>query len=112
MERTCGCHERKRTDKETRNQILNLATETVKVDRALDYNVKPPMSEFSLEDMARVAGPEGNEKLDKVLQGNPPKVPGRPSLSQDVIKGRKTEIEYLNGMVSKKGEGDRNTNSL
>ena len=93
-----------RADKETRNQILNLAIETVKVGRALGYNVKPPMGEFSLEDMEKGAGPEGNEELDKVLQGNPPEVPGRPSLAQDVIKGRKTEIEYLNGMVSEKGK--------
>jgi len=93
-----------RADKETRNQILNLAIETVKVGRALGYNVKPPMGDFSLEDMERGAGPEGNEELDKVLQGSIPEVPGRPSMAQDVIKGRKTEIEYLNGMVSEKGK--------
>jgi len=93
-----------RADKETRNQILNLAIETVKVGRALGYNVKPPMGDFSLEDMERGAGPEGDEELDKVLQGSIPEVPGRPSMAQDVIKGRKTEIEYLNGMVSEKGK--------
>jgi len=92
-----------RADKETRNQILNLAIETVKVGRALGYNVKPPMGDFSLEDMEKGAGPEGNEKLDKVLQGTPPEVPGRPSLAQDVMKGRKTEIDYLNGLVADKG---------
>ena len=92
-----------RADRETRNQILNLAIETVKVGRALGYNVKPPMGDFSLEDMEKGAGPEGNEELDKVLQGTPPEVPGRPSLAQDVMKGRKTEIDYLNGLVSDKG---------
>ena len=93
-----------RADRETRNQILNLAIETVKVGRALGYNVKPPMGDFSLEDMEKGAGPEGNEELDKVLQGTPPEVPGRPSLAQDVMKGRKTEIDYLNGLVSDKGK--------
>ena len=92
-----------RADKETRNQILNLAIETVKVGRTLGYNVKPPMGDFSLEDMEKGAGPEGNEELDRVLQGTPPEVPGRPSLAQDVMKGRKTEIDYLNGLVSDKG---------
>ena len=28
---------------------------------------------------------------------------GRPSLLQDVLKGRRTEVEYLNGYVVKKG---------
>ncbi len=93
-----------RADRETRNQILNLAIETVKVGRALGYNVKPPMGDFSLEDMEKGAGPEGNEELDRVLQGTPPEVPGRPSLAQDVMKGRKTEIDYLNGLVSDKGK--------
>jgi len=93
-----------RADRETRNQILNLAIETVKVGRAFGYNVKPPMGDFSLEDMEKGAGPEGNEELDKVLQGTPPEVPGRPSLAQDVMKGRKTEIDYLNGLVSDKGK--------
>ena len=92
-----------RADRETRNQILNLAIEKVKVGRDLGYNVKPPMGDFSLEDMEKGAGPEGNEELDKVLQGTPPEVPGRPSLAQDVMKGRKTEIDYLNGLVSDKG---------
>ena len=28
---------------------------------------------------------------------------GRPSMLQDVMKGRRTEIEYLNGYVSQQG---------
>jgi len=31
-------------------------------------------------------------------------VPGRPSLLQDVIKGRRTEVDYLNGHAVKKGD--------
>jgi 2-dehydropantoate 2-reductase len=30
--------------------------------------------------------------------------PGRPSLLQDVIKGRRTEVDFLNGLAVKKGE--------
>jgi 2-dehydropantoate 2-reductase len=30
-------------------------------------------------------------------------IPGRPSLLQDVIKGRRTEINELNGYITKKG---------
>jgi len=28
---------------------------------------------------------------------------GRPSLAQDVARGRKTEVEFLNGYVSRRG---------
>ena len=28
----------------------------------------------------------------------------RPSMGQDMVKGRRTEIEFLNGMVAKKGD--------
>ena len=31
-------------------------------------------------------------------------VPGRPSLLQDLLKGRRTEIDYLNGYVVQKGQ--------
>lgn len=93
-----------RADKETRKQILHLGIETIKVGRALGYNVKPPMGDFSLEQMEMGASLEGNEELDRILQGTPPDMPGRPSLAQDVMKGRKTEIDYLNGMVSEKGK--------
>ncbi len=30
--------------------------------------------------------------------------PGRPSLLQDVMKGRRTEVDFLNGYVVKKGK--------
>ena len=29
---------------------------------------------------------------------------GRPSLAQDVIKGRRTEVDFLNGLVVRRGQ--------
>ena len=92
-----------RANEISRAQILNLAIETIRVGRSLGYNVMTPMGDFTLGDMEKAAGPEGHPKLDALLSGTAPSVPGRPSMAQDIIKGRATEIEYLNGMISQKG---------
>ena len=93
-----------RADKEARSQMINLAVETIKVGKSLGYNVKPPMPGFTLENLEDALGDSGNEKLDEVLSGSKPAVPGLPSMAQDVIKRRKTEIEQLNGLVSETGK--------
>ena len=41
--------------------------------------------------------------MEEVFSEPPPEVPGYPSLYQDILKGRRTEIEFLNGYVVKKG---------
>jgi len=83
---------------------VHIVAEMVKVARASGYEVEPiygldPQrfvdaadgkgAEALLADMAASAG---------FLAG------GRPSLLQDVIKGRRTEIEYLNGWVVGQGQ--------
>tara|TARA_Y100000588_G_C14159912_1_gene884321 strand:+ start:175 stop:1233 length:1059 start_codon:yes stop_codon:yes gene_type:complete len=93
-----------RANKEARAQMINLAVETIKVGKSLGYNVKPPMPGFTLENLEDSLEGSGNEKLDAILSGSKPAVPGLPSMAQDVIKGRKTEIEHLNGFVSKTGK--------
>ena len=93
-----------RENEDARIQILNLAIETVRVGRALGHKVVPPMGNFSLEEMEEAVGPKGHPEVISVLTGSKPKLPGRPSMAQDIIKERPTEIEYLNGFVSKKGK--------
>ena len=93
-----------RANKEARSQMINLAVETIKVGKSLGYNVKPPMPGFTLENLEDALEGSGNEQLDSILSGSKPAVPGLPSMAQDVIKGRKTEIEHLNGFVSKTGK--------
>ena len=62
------------------------------------------MGNFSLEEMEEAVGPKGHPEVISVLTGSKPKLPGRPSMAQDIIKERPTEIEYLNGFVSKRGK--------
>mgnify|MGYP003309351249 FL=1 len=93
-----------RANKEARSQMINLAVETIKVGKSLGYNVKPSMPGFTLENLEDALEGSGNEQLDSILSGSKPAVPGLPSMAQDVIKGRKTEIEHLNGFVSKTGK--------
>jgi len=93
-----------RANEISRTQIMNLAIETIRVGRSLGYNVVTPMGDFTLRDMEKAAGPEGHPKLEALLSGSSPSIPGRPSMAQDIIKGRATEIEYLNGMISQRGQ--------
>ena len=92
-----------RADERARRLMLRLGVEAVKVGRAIGHNVKAPMADFTLEDLER-ASLDGHPELEERFVGVPPKFPGRPSMGQDVIKGRKTEIDYLNGFTVEHGK--------
>lgn len=89
--------------------------ETVRVAQALGFMLEPilgiPAGEFAETETSRDRLAL-KKKLDSALgqrlispeQAKKLGVPGRPSLLQDVIKGRRTEIDYLNGYVAKRGE--------
>ena len=91
-----------RADERIRRLMLRLCVEAIQVGRALGYHVKTPVGEFSLDDLIQ-ASLTGHEELEKKFVGQPQKLPGWPSMAQDVIKGRRTEIEHLNGFVSEHG---------
>ncbi len=89
--------------------------EAVQVTRALSINFDDiygvPVQEFAeavtMDDIKRIKdkfealvskrlpGPEQIKRLGQ---------PGRPSLLQDIIKGRRTEVEYLNGYLIRKAK--------
>jgi 2-dehydropantoate 2-reductase len=75
----------------------------IAVGRAAGYEVEPI---YGIEPQRFVDAAQGRgvgrveadlAKSAKFLSG------GRPSLRQDVMKGRRTEIDYLNGYVSAQG---------
>ena len=91
-----------RADDRARRVMFKIAVEAIRVGRAMGYHVKTPIGDFTLEDL-RQATTEGHPSLEKAFVGKPQKIPGRPSMAQDVIKGRPTEIDYLNGFVVEQG---------
>ena len=92
-----------------------LASETVRVGLAMGISVEPvrgvPAEELacidSNEKMLKIQD-EVNRQTLKRQPGPLPSVlnapPRRESLLQDVIKGRRTEVNFLNGYVAKKGQ--------
>ena len=86
-----------------RRIAIQIAAEVITVGRAYGYEVEPI---FGIEAQRFVDAAEGRGLAEveanmaagaKFLSG------GRPSLLQDVLKGRRTEVDYLNGYVSEQG---------
>ena len=91
-----------RANEDSRKLMLKFGIEAVTVGRSMGYNVKNPIGDFTLSDL-QVAATEGHPELEERFVGPPQTAPGRPSMAQDVIKSRKTEIDYLNGYVAQVG---------
>jgi 2-dehydropantoate 2-reductase len=92
-----------RTRDGVRRVAIHLAAEAIKVGRARGHEVEPI---WGIEAQRFVDAAEGRRMADverdmaeraKELAG------GRPSLLQDVMRGRRTEVQYLNGYVSEQG---------
>ena len=82
---------------------IHLAAETITVGRACGHEVEPiwgiTAQRFvdAAEDRAVADVERDMAEPAKELAG------GRPSLLQDVMRGRRTEVQYLNGYVSEQG---------
>lgn len=89
--------------------------EVIRVAAALGINLKPvwgiPAEEFAAaktESEITAVKDKLAAALAKIYtspeQAKQLGAPSRPSLLQDVIKGRRTEVDYLNGIVVRKGQ--------
>ena len=93
-----------REDPEIRRLSITIAGELLRVAAVLGVSVEPisgiPAGMF-------LEAPSDGAKREEVEQGiveaGRALGTGRPSLAQDVMKGRKTEVEELNGYVVRKG---------
>ncbi|HEV8641977.1 MAG TPA: 2-dehydropantoate 2-reductase [Methylomirabilota bacterium] len=92
-----------RSEPEPCRIAIEIAAEVIQVGRARGYEVEPI---FGIEAQRFVDAAAGRGRADvmadmaagaKLLGG------GRPSLLQDVMRGRRTEIDYLNGYVVEQG---------
>ena len=91
-----------------RRLAIRLAGETAVVGRALGYDLEII---YGFEPDTLIAAAEGRNEaihtLESELLERAGKAKGgkghRPSMGQDVVKGRRTEIDWLNGFVVRRG---------
>jgi len=96
-------------DEKIRRLSIRLAGEGVRVGQALGYQLEH-IRNHEPETIARAA--EGDRAaLDEVesqivagLRSNTRSELARPSMGQDMLKGRRTEIDFINGVIAAKGQ--------
>ena len=84
--------------------LVKIGEEVVNVGKALGVEVEP-INGIAAETYTRSGDAEVMEELKtRLAEGAAQLGDGRPSMYQDVLKGRRTEIEYLNGYVARRGK--------
>jgi 2-dehydropantoate 2-reductase len=91
----------------TRRLSIRLGGEAIKVGQALGYELESIRNMPSEKWVAAAAGdPAALEEIEGVMLAGMKRMTdeGRPSTGQDMLKGRRTEIDYINGLVAAKGQ--------
>ena len=92
-----------RIREETSTISIKIARETIMVGHALGIEVEPVNGiPADLYEQA-IGGKSMQEVRTRLKDGAGSLREGKPSLLQDVLKGRRTEVDYLNGYVALKG---------
>jgi 2-dehydropantoate 2-reductase len=81
-------------DDKIRRLSIRLAGEGVRVGQALGYQLEH----------IRMHEPEVESAILAALQSNTRSELARPSMGQDMLKGRRTEIDFINGVIAAKGQ--------
>lgn len=93
-------------DETARRVTVRLAGEAVRIGQALGYTLET-IRGLAAERWVAAAGGDSEAKADieRVLLQDLARMTegGRPSTGQDIVKGRRTEIDFINGLVAAKG---------
>ena len=81
---------------------IKIASEVVRVGTSLGVQIEP-ISGIDAEDYLATGAQEVEDLKSRLAENAKQLGAGRPSMLQDVSKGRKTEIDYLNGYVVRRG---------
>ena len=93
-----------RSHPQTRELSIRVAAELVAVAEAHGVSVEPIQGiPPHLYTEALTDGAAREEIEGKMVEYGTTLREGRPSLAQDIIKGRKTEVDHLNGYVAAQG---------
>jgi 2-dehydropantoate 2-reductase len=94
-------------DETIRHFSARLGSEAIRVGQALGYELEE-IHHLDPELIARAGenDPQASRAYDEHRLAEAAKGGGehRPSMGQDMVKGRRTEIQFLNGLVARKGE--------
>jgi 2-dehydropantoate 2-reductase len=93
-----------RTEKTPRRIALQIAGEVIRVGRAAGHEVEPIYGIPSDRIVAAAEGKDLEAVENEMAAGAQRLAGGRPSFLQDVMRGRRTEIEELNGFVVAEGK--------
>jgi 2-dehydropantoate 2-reductase len=92
---------------EMRRFAIRIGGEVVRTGQALGYEFSH-IGTIDAERMALAAegDPQAYKEADEWMQGGPSansrSNAQRPSMAQDIVKGRRTEIDYINGFIANK----------
>lgn len=94
-----------RENSKTRRVMIQISAEVVNVATTLGVPLETISGASPQTFIEALNNKNTMVKLDKILIESGSKIgTGRPSLAQDLMKSRRTEIDHLNGYVSQKGK--------
>jgi 2-dehydropantoate 2-reductase len=94
-------------DDRLRHFTARLGSEAIRVGQALGYQIEE-IHHIDPELIARAGESDVNAKAEyderRLAEAHKPGGGHRPSMGQDMVKGRRTEIEFLNGFIVNKSK--------